>query len=246
MPTLDLHIHSALSACAHEQMRPPEVLLTAERRGVEVVGVVDHSTGRNGWAFFEAAAAFEVRVLAGMEVESSEGVHLLALFSQREALDDFEALVAAHLPPGQNRPDILGPQQLLDEWGEVIGEEERLLITAVDLGLERLALLIAERGGMSIAAHVDRSANGLMPTLGFVPPKLQVDLFEVSCRMTREQARARWPELARRPLICGSDAHDLDAIGRCACEVQIGLPGGGDLRQWAGELAEALRVMGDA
>lgn len=218
----------------------------AERRGVEVVGVVDHSTGRNGWAFFEAAAAFEVRVLAGMEVESSEGVHLLGIFSDRDAVDDFEAVIAAHLPPGQNRPDILGPQLLLDEWGEVVGEEGRLLITAVDLGLERLCGMIAERGGMSIAAHVDRSANGLMPTLGFVPPRLQVDLLEVSWRMTREQARERWPELAHWPLICGSDAHDLEAIGRCACEVDTGLPGTGDLRQWAGELAEALRVTGHA
>ncbi|MBU0607051.1 MAG: PHP domain-containing protein [Armatimonadetes bacterium] len=211
---LDLHIHSALSPCASEEMRPPAVLLTAEQRGLQVVGIADHSTGRNGWAFFEAAAAFEVEVLAGLEIESSEGVHLLALFDNRHPLEDFEAAIATHLPGGRNRPDVLGPQFLLDEWGEVIGEEERLLITAVDLGLERLAEMIAAHEGLSIAAHVDRVANGLLPTLGFVPPHLPVDFLEVSWRMTRTEARRRWPELAKWPLVCSSDAHALDEIGQ--------------------------------
>lgn len=218
---VDLHIHSALSPCASEEMRPPEVLLTAEQRGLQVVGIVDHSTGRNGWAFFEAAAAFEVQVLAGLEIESSEGVHLLALFDQRDALEDFDALIAPHLPHACSRPDVLGPQFLLDEWGEVIGEEERLLIAAVDLGLDRLVAMIADHEGLSIAAHVDRAANGLMHTLGFVPPKLQVDLLEVSWRMTRAEAKARWPELANWPLICGSDAHALEEIGQGSTVVGV-------------------------
>ena len=275
---LDLHIHSALSPCADEAMRPPAVLLTAERRGLDVVGIVDHSTGRNGWAFLEAAAAFEVRVLAGLEIESSEGVHLLALFDGREALEDFDGLVAQHLPGGLNRPEVLGPQLLLDEWGEVIGEEQRLLITAVDLGLERLVAMIADHGGLSIAAHVDRNANGLLPTLGFVPPKLQVDLLEVSWRMAPAEARRRWPELEAWPLIRSSDAHVLEEIGQGSTVVEVGGKGDGSsplplslargegarsgegngndlpagsrrsygLRQWVGELAEAVRVSEDA
>jgi len=270
---LDLHIHSALSPCASEEMRPPEVLLTAERQGLHLVGIVDHSTGRNGWAFFEAAAAFEVQVLAGLEIESSEGVHLLALFDERAGLEDFDALVAAHLPGGLNRPEVLGPQFLLDAWGEVLGEDERLLIAAVDLGIERLCGMIADHGGISIAAHVDRAANGLLPTLGFVPPGLPVDLLEVSWRMTRAEARARWPELAAWPLVCGSDAHVLAEIGKGSTvvgdgngtgwrglkpppmrsvrrpqAVSPGRDGNGPrpLREWAMAIAEELRGTGDA
>ncbi len=283
---LDLHIHSALSPCADEAMRPPAVLLTAERRGLDVVGIVDHSTGRNGWAFLAAAAAFGVQVLAGLEIESSEGVHLLALFDAREGLEDFDGLVAQHLPGGSNRPEVLGPQLLLDEWGEVIGEEQRLLITAVDLGVERLVGMIADHGGLSIAAHVDRNANGLLPTLGFVPPKLQVDLLEVSWRMTPAEARQRWPELEAWPLIRSSDAHVLEEIGQGRTVAEVGGRGDGSpplplslargaaarsgegnghgrgngsdkggpadsrlfrgLREWAAELAEAVRVSEDA
>ena len=259
---LDLHIHSALSPCASEEMRPPAVLLTAERQGLDVVGIVDHSTGRNGWAFLEAAPAFAVQVLAGLEIESSEGVHLLALFEGRAALEDFDRLVAQHLPGGLNRPELLGPQLLVDEWGHVLGEEPRLLITAVDLGLERLVAMIAAHEGLSIAAHVDRAANGLLPTLGFVPPKLQVDLLEVSWRMTRAEARQRWPELRDWPLICSSDAHVLEEIGQGSTTVAVGdrshggpvaagsrsygSLGGNGLREWAAAVAEELRGDGDA
>ena len=224
-------------------MRPPEVLLTAERRELQVVGIVDHSTGRNGRAFAEAAPAFAVQVLVGIELESSEGVHLLALFDDVIALTAFDALIATHLPPARNDPRVLGPQQLLDAWGHVIGEDERLLIAAVDVGLERLVAWIADHGGLSIAAHVDRTANGLLPTLGFIPPRLRVDLLEVSWRMTREDAVRRWPDLRGRPLICGSDAHVLDDIGRCGCCVEE-LPAPGDigLHEWAAALAEAVRM----
>ena len=47
---IDLHIHSALSPCGAPEMSPPAVLLAAERRGVRVVGVVDHCTARNAAA----------------------------------------------------------------------------------------------------------------------------------------------------------------------------------------------------
>jgi hypothetical protein len=240
---LDLHIHSALSPCAADDMVPPEVLLTAERRGLGVVGIVDHSTGRNGWAFLEAAEAFAVQVLVGIEVESAEGVHILALFDAAGPLEAFDALMAEILPAARNDPDVVGPQHLLDSWGRILGEEERLLITAVDVGLEDLAGLIATYGGLSVAAHVDRTAYGLLPVLGFIPPTLKVDLLEVSWRMTREEAVQRWPDLRGRPLIRGSDAHALEDIGQGSVRVD-GLPPlvPGELRAWGAALAEAVRM----
>jgi 3',5'-nucleoside bisphosphate phosphatase len=240
-PSFDLHIHSALSPCAAEEMRPPAVLLAAERKELQVVGIVDHSTGRNGWAFLEAAPAFTPHVLVGLEMESSEGVHVLALFDNVEALTAFDTLIAAHLPPARNDPSVLGPQLLLDEWGHELGRDERLLIAAVDVGLERLAEWVAEHEGISIAAHINRTANGLLPTLGFIPPRLKVDLLEISWRMTREEAIAKWPDLRGRPLICNSDAHVLDDIGRCMCCAEhLPSPEGMRLRDWGAALAEAV------
>ncbi len=238
---IDLHVHSALSPCAADEMQPPAMLLLAEERGIAVVGIVDHSTGRNARAFLEAAPAFAVRVFVGLEIESAEGVHTLALFDTAEAALEMDGVVAAHLPAMPNSPKLFGEQHLLDEWGTVIGHDDRLLVTATDLSIEDLARLTAERGGLSIPAHIDRFANGLLPTLGFVPPDLQADLYEVSPHLSPADARARWGELRARPLITGSDAHCLADIGRAVTTISAPLaraPVG--IREWGRRLAAEL------
>lgn len=238
---LDLHLHSTLSPCGAAEMAPPAMLLTAERRGLHTVGVVDHSSAGNAAAFLSAAPAFTANVLVGLEIESAEGVHLLALFDAAAPAEDLSALVGRHLPPRDNRPDLFGEQLLVNEWGDTIGVEQRLLVAAADLSVERLAEETLARGGLSIAAHIDRLSNGLMPTLGIIPPRLRVDLFELSPATTPEAARLRWPELARRPLLSGSDAHYLEDIGRTPTRTppELAVPTV-PLRDWAARLAEAL------
>lgn len=216
---IDLHVHTPLSPCGADEMRPPEVLLTAERRGIGVIGIVDHCSARNAWAFVEAAPAFDVRVLVGLEIESSENVHILALFDSLEPAMEMDRIVAEHLPGLQNRVDVFGPQLLVDEWGSVRGEDDRLLVTAADMGLEDIAELTHSLGGLSIPAHVDRSANGLLRLLGFVPPKLRVEAFEVSAGQARAAAPERFRELQGRPLTTASDAHCLADIGRAVTHI---------------------------
>ncbi|MEI6500765.1 MAG: PHP domain-containing protein [Armatimonadota bacterium] len=245
MAAIDLHIHSALSPCGGDEMAPPAVLLTAERMGLATIGIVDHSTAGNAASFFLAAQAFEVRVLAGLEIESAEGVHLLALFDYPEAARSMTELVASHQPRACNRPEVVGAQRLLDEYGEVVGEEERLLIAAADLTVEQIAAATREREGLSLAAHIDRRSNGLLSTLGFIPPRLAVDLFEVSRHLSVEEARRRWPELVGRPLLQGSDAHYLHEIGQSSTEVpeRLARPFA-PLREWGRQLAAELVTRG--
>jgi PHP family Zn ribbon phosphoesterase len=242
----DLHIHTALSPCGGEEMKPPAILLTAERKRIAVVGIVDHSTAGNARAFLEASAAFDVRVFVGLEIETAEGVHVLALFDNTEQTEDMDRAIAEHLPAMANRPDILGEQYLLNEWGDVTGHEPRLLITATDLSLERIAEMCRARGGMTIPAHIDRPANGLLPTLGFVPPDLRVEAFELSCRVTPSEARQRWPELAERPLLTSSDAHFLADIGSSVTRISIDLAEAKlNALEWGEALASELVAAGD-
>lgn len=239
LAAIDLHVHTALSPCGDDRMRPAEILLSAERRGIRVVGVVDHSTAGNARAMLEAAPAFRVRVLVGLEIESAEGVHILGLFDTAEAAESLDEMVAAHLPDLPNRPEVLGQQYLLDEWGEVQGTDPRLLLAATDLSIEEIAENIAARGGLSIPAHIDRTSHGLMPLLGFVPPHLRVELFEVSRRIALEQARAQWPGL---PLITASDAHRLEEIGQAPTWIPAALATAPlPAREWGQAVAEAVR-----
>ena len=241
----DLHVHTALSACAGAEMTPPAILLTAERRGVRVLGVVDHCTARNARVVLSAAEAFEVRVFVGLEIETVEGVHILTLFDDAEAAMDMDSAVADRLPNRPNREDVFGEQHLLNEWGDEIGRDERLLQTAAELTLQQVAGMAAARDGVSIPAHIDRFPNGLLPVLGFVPPGLEVELLEVSAHMGREEARRRWPELSGRALVTGSDAHYIDDIGRGVSAVPAELvAAAGPARRWGSLLAGAVLSQG--
>jgi len=239
---IDLHLHSALSPCASGEMTPPPMLLKAEMAGLGVGGVVDHASAGNAGAMLAAAPAFAVRVFVGLEVESSEGVHVLALFTGAAEASDLEQLVMAHQPALRNRPDLFGEQWLLDEWGELVGIEERLLSVGTDLGVAEITRAVAERDGMSIIAHIDRPGSGLMSALGFVPPDLRTDALEVTRYNSRSEARSRWPELADWPLVKGSDAHVLDDIGathtlvpRSLAEADV------TAREWGRLLGQHLR-----
>ena len=222
-------------------MRPAEILLVAEEQGLAVVGLVDHGSAGNAAAILRAAPAFSPRVLVGLEAESAEGVHMLALFDTLEPVLDMSALVALHTPELPNRPEVLGEQQLVNEWGEVVGLEPRLLLTGTDLSVEELAELIRARGGLCVPAHIDRALNGLLPLLGFLPPKLDVDLLEISRHLTPEEARVLWPELRGRALVNGSDAHSLDQIGRAVTWIPAELAEADmALAEWGKVLARTL------
>lgn len=238
---VDLHVHTALSPCAANDMRPPAILLTAERRGIAVIGVADHGSAGNARAVFAAAPAFSVRVFAGLEVESAEGIHVVTLFDDPEAVDDMDRVVRAHLPVRENRPDLFGDQLLVNEWGDEIGRESRLLMTAANLSIEAIAALAHERNGMVIPAHIDRKAGGLLPVLGLVPPGLDVDAYEISRHMTIAGARERWPQLADLPLMTASDAHDLGAVGSAVTWIPQELAEAPlDARNWGRDLAAVL------
>jgi PHP family Zn ribbon phosphoesterase len=65
-----------------------------------------------------------------------------------------------------------------------------------------------------IAAHVDREAYSLIGQLGFIPPGLSLDGVEVSQHASVDEARTRFPDCTRYPVITGSDAHGPEGIGK--------------------------------
>ncbi len=82
------------------------------------------------------------------------------------------------------------------------------------LPLQRIVSEIRGLGGLAVAAHIDRESFGLLGQLGFVPDGLPLDALEVSRRTGLAQARRRYPELARFPMIESSDSHIITDIGK--------------------------------
>ena len=138
----DLHIHSCLSPCGDELMTPNNIAGMAMLKGLDAIAVADHNSARNLPALSRTCAGMGVLLLPAMELTTAEEVHLLSYFPTVEAALDFSEELHGCLPPIQNRPDIFGPQQVLNEDDEQVGTEETLLLSALSLTLDELVARI--------------------------------------------------------------------------------------------------------
>lgn len=112
MPELsyDLHLHSCLSPCGDDDMLPSNIVGMAVVKGLDVIALTDHNTSRNCPAFLELARAYGVLAIPGMELCTSEEVHVVCLFPTLEAAMDFDRYVHRRIPPIPNDPAIFGKQ----------------------------------------------------------------------------------------------------------------------------------------
>ena len=217
---VDLHLHTVLSPCAEVEMIPPLIVAQAERLGLGGIAVTDHNSAENVQAVIEASQGTDLIVLPGMEVQTREEVHMVCLFDSIEQDLAWQKTVYAHLPRLSNRPDAFGAQFVVDAEGEFVRENDRLLLTSVDLSVEDVTYAVRSLGGLCIPAHVDRPSYSLIANLGFVPPDLHFEALEVSRLLGPEAARKRFPQLQAHTLIVSSDAHRLTEM-QCQTMVKV-------------------------
>jgi PHP family Zn ribbon phosphoesterase len=210
----DLHIHTCLSPCADLYMTPASIVNTAITEKLDVIAITDHNSAENVRAAQNIARNTGLTVLAGMEVTSSEEVHVLALFDDAESALKLQDRVYEKLPPGETDGREFGEQVVVNESNEVVRFNKRLLISATSLPLQSIVEITHVLGGIAIASHVDREAFGIISQLGFIPGDLPIDALEISPRADRNRAEAIRKEAGFPALISSSDAHCLDDIGR--------------------------------
>jgi len=219
----DLHIHTCLSPCGEWEMSPRDIIRRCQETSLDLIAVCDHNTCENAGAVMREGARRGLAVLPGLEICSREEVHVLAVFDRLAQALAMQAWVYAGLE-GLNQPELFGWQVVANEDSEVLGENPRLLIGATRLGLSEIVRRTHALDGLSLSAHVDRPANGIINQLGFIPPDLALDGVEVSWRLPLSEARARLPEIGDRPCITSSDAHRLDDIGRASTVLHLAAP----------------------
>jgi len=210
----DLHIHSCLSPCADLTMSPRRIVEKAVERHLDIIAICDHNSAENTNAAVVVGKEHHITVLPGMEINSVEETHLIALFDRVTPLLKLQKTVYKHLPPGKNREEIFGEQIIANEKDEVEGFNQRILSGAVSITLKELVERIHFLGGLAIAAHIDREVFGIIGQLGFIPENLELNALEISARMTPPQAKKLFPGIEKFPLISSSDAHFLDEIGK--------------------------------
>jgi len=206
----ELHVHTVLSPCAEVEMIPPLIVQAALERGIHWIAITDHNASSNVSAVQKAAASSGLAVLPGMELQTREEVHVLCLFDSLAQLSTWQAVVDRLLPELENNPEYFGEQFIVDETGEFIRRENRLLLNSVDLSFEQVIQQVNALGGLAIPAHVDRTAFGLFANLGLVPEGVAVEALEISRLVPAAEAARRFPQLKGYPILQGGDAHRLD------------------------------------
>lgn len=201
----DFHIHSALSPCGDNDMTPNNLINMSIIKGLDAVALTDHNACENIRAA-AAVAGDKIIFIPGMEVETSEEVHIVTLFPTADAAEEMQRILDDSSPFIPNRPEIFGNQYIMDENDEICGEIGRMLVTASGLDIYTVVAAAKDLGGIAYPAHIDRESYSVLSNLGFIPPDLDISAVEI----TEKSRAALEREYSNRyNIITSSDAHYL-------------------------------------
>ena len=209
--TYDLHTHSCLSPCADNDNTPNNIAGMAYLSGIKIVALTDHNTTKNCPAFFEAAKRYGIIPVAGLELTTSEDIHLVCLFEKLDSALNFDEYLQERRVLIKNRTDIFGDQLILNGEDEIIGEDEHLLSNATTISLDEAPELIRSFGGICYPAHIDRDANGIIAILGTLPPTPHFECVEIHSGERIPEFKEKYG-LSDKLIIVSSDSHYLTDI----------------------------------
>ena len=165
----DLHVHTCLSPCAELDMHPMALVQRAIETKLDMIAICDHNSSANVPYVIKAAQTSKLKILPGMEITTSEEVHLLAIFDSLPNLTLLQSIIDQHLP-GENDEDRFGVQAIVNENGEV---ELYMRFAGHKKIWDNLKLLRDE--GKTISVKIaDANKGGLMVKLDYVAGFLPV------------------------------------------------------------------------
>jgi len=205
----DLHLHSCLSPCGDNDSTPNSIAGMATLCGLNIVALTDHNTVKNCPAFFKACKQYGIIPVAGMELTTSEDIHVVCLFEALEDAQAFDAFVDTQRIKIKNRTDIFGDQLICDEEDNIIGSYDFLLPNATMISLEEAQEAVKKYNGVCYPAHIDRQSNGVIAVLGAFPSDF--DLFELNDKSNSREYIEKYG-LQGKTQIVSSDAHYLTSM----------------------------------
>jgi len=194
-------------------MGPRTLVRKAKALGITLLALTDHNCGRNTPAFEIIARKEGIFPLCGVEVTTSEEVHVLCFFKTAEKTMVFGKIIEDSLPKIPLNHEKMGDQLVVNEEEEILDEVDFYLGTASSLGIAEVQELCHRLGGIFIPAHIDRPSSSLLSQLGYLPD-LPYDGFETH-RTTGGL------DTGKAKLVKGSDAHHPDMIGQRTCELDL-------------------------
>lgn len=206
----DFHIHSALSPCGDNEMTPKNIVNLAKLYDLDVIAITDHNSSLNCKAIMEAAKEIDLIVIPGMELCTSEEVHIVCLFPTLEKAMEFSNFIKSTLPPIKNKPTVFGEQLVCDENDNVLGFEHTLLITASSISANDVVNVVSKYDGVCFPAHLDRSSYSLISNLGTIDNSFNFKCAEIFDLDSLGELKKNHPYLNNLKILSSSDAHYLE------------------------------------
>lgn len=217
----DFHIHTCLSPCGDKEMLPDSILGMAYMNGLDVIAITDHNSARNCLPIIKRAEKFGLLVIPGIELTTSEEIHVVLLFKNVEDALRFDSYVYERLVKVKNKENIFGEQLLFDEENQFIGKEENLLINVTNISFDEIHELTNNFNAVMFPAHVDRDSYSLISNLGQIPPNSMFTVAEVKNENNLEKIVNLNPYLKNCKILHNSDAHYLREINEAVNFLEV-------------------------
>ena len=212
----DLHIHSALSPCSDDLMTINNIFNMAYIKGLQLIAITDHNSLKQQY-YLEKIIKHDILkgkidYVHGVELQSSEEIHLLAYFKKGSNLNVIQEWIDKHLIKVKNQSDYYGNQYIYNEFDEVIGIEDNLLISSLDLNVYQIVKKVHEFNGVVILAHVMAKRYGIYEVYHGIPDDLNYGGIEVESIKQLNELKQLCKHLKDDYVFFNSDAHNLESI----------------------------------
>jgi predicted metal-dependent phosphoesterase TrpH len=229
----DLHIHTPESKCYGDPaIMPAQIVSSALSAGLQLIAITDHNTTLGIEPVRRLGREKGLVVLPGIEVSTTSG-HVLALFDVETPATELDGF--------------------LDDIGTVAAARGDGTVAARD-PIETVFGKAVERGGIVIAAHIERWPTGFLQTKDSRRAKQRIHASEhlAALEITQPLNREAWNEGRMRGFpkgracIQGSDAHAVEEIGRRPVYLRMRSLDLDGLRQALTDFAASIRFPDDA
>jgi PHP family Zn ribbon phosphoesterase len=228
----DLHIHTPSSVCYSDgTATPKEIVEAALAAGLDIIAITDHNSASGIEAVQKTAEGTGLYVFPGIELTTKSG-HFLALFDGDTPVIEIDDFL-----------DYVGIEKDGRGNARTVSTDETLVI------LKK----IHERGGLAVAAHIDRWPSGLMESSASRSLRREIhdceylDALEITIPKERKEWENGEVRNYPRKLACiqGSDAHSPEEIARRPVYVRMKNIGLIDLKNAFLDYENALRFPND-
>lgn len=217
----DFHLHSCLSPCGDNDMTPYNLVNMAKLLGLDIIALTDHNSSQNCRAAIEVGNEIGLTVVPGMELCTSEEVHVVCLFADVKNAEAFSEFVLSTVPPIKNRSDIFGEQFIMDSRDNILGSQELLLTTASGISVENAVETVKKFGGVCYPAHINRSSYSVISNLGMITEEMSFKAVEMTENADKNGYMNKYPIIGDMSVFVSSDAHYLENMQEARHKIEL-------------------------